>query len=237
MISDKLSHTTYCVFNSIPDILQAGPHAIQVHQIHRSVEAVAVMVHRVWHCGVSFYQVLAYETACSGIISSCLCKIQSSCAVHLIPCKAEALHGVLEDIFSSPYVIAEFIKSIDFLTSPCPVCQAHRASKVILEIEVVSSFFLHPCDISIPEISFPSVLCPASDASHARRSLQKVMVLVGQIQGVADDPVRDCAACSCYALSHPVTQSVVLAGCLLHPSVFHFHGTFHLVRCIKAVCP
>ena len=24
------------------------PHAIQVHQIHRSVEAVAVMVHRVW---------------------------------------------------------------------------------------------------------------------------------------------------------------------------------------------
>ena len=49
------------------------PHAIQVHQIHRSVEAVAVMVHRVWHCGVSFYEVLAYETTRSGIISSVLC--------------------------------------------------------------------------------------------------------------------------------------------------------------------
>lgn len=85
---------------------------------------------------------------------------------------------------------------------------------------MVSSFFLHPCDISIQEISFSSVLCPASDASHARRFLQKVMVLAGQIQSAVDDPVRDCAACSCYALSHPVTQSVVLAGCPLSGTQF-----------------
>ena len=91
MVRNKLSNTICCTFNSLPDIFQARPHTIQIHQIHWSVPAVIVMIHCVRYCNMSFYEIFTDKSSNSGIISSCLCKIQPSCTIHLIPRKTKVL--------------------------------------------------------------------------------------------------------------------------------------------------
>ena len=116
------------------------------------------MVHCVWHCYVSLYDVFTCEAACPCIISSCLGEVQSSCFIHLVAGKAEALHWAVEDVMgcldvlTCSDVISEFIIAVDFLASSCFISVGETPTPINGETKHISLYggYNPPTEIMSP---------------------------------------------------------------------------------------